>query len=65
MLASQEELCSMEFEFILFLSSGEKVEKQSSELGSFRKSLFESLDTVHCCTGISIALYHYQTFVCI
>jgi len=36
MLASQEELCSMELEFVLFLS-GEKTEKKSSGLGLYEE----------------------------
>jgi len=37
MLASQEELCCMELDFILLLS-GEKVEKKRSELGSLERA---------------------------
>jgi hypothetical protein len=38
MVASQEELCSMELEFIVFLSSVEKLEKKSTELGSLERA---------------------------
>jgi hypothetical protein len=38
MVRAKEELCSMEFEFVVFLSSVEKLEKKSTELGSLDRA---------------------------